>query len=159
MGNKSNSAQKRHEINDFDKVNEINEIEDIQTNKGQKMKSSPPKVVVGIDMGTSGIGYAYSFYNNQNQIILSDFNCQSPDKKVPTEIILDKDLNDVLAFGNECLGYILFHDKNIYEYFKNIKMNLYKKIYIIKSTNGKEANIENIFAKILKKFLLKLFRK
>ena len=34
-------------------------------------------------------------------------------------------------------------------YFKNIKMNLYRKIYKIKSTNGTEADIEFIITKIL----------
>ena len=106
-------------------------------------------MVVGIDFCTSGIGYAYSFYNNQSNIIVSDFIGQSSDKKIPTEIILDKNLEDVLAFGHQCMGYIKSHDKDTYEYFKNIKMNLYKKIYTIKSTNGKEADIENIIAKIL----------
>ena len=110
------------------------------------------KVVVGIDFGTSGIGYAYSFSgDNPNSIILSDFHGQSADNKVPSEIILDNYLNDVLAFGSECKGYIRTHNKTEYEYFKNIKMNLYHKIYTIKSTNGKEANIESIISKILKK--------
>ena len=109
-------------------------------------------VVIGIDFGTSGIGYAYSFSgDNPNSIILSDFHGQSADNKVPSEIILDNYFEDVLAFGNECKGYIRTHDKTEYEYFKNIKMNLYHKIYTIKSTNGKEANIELIISKILKK--------
>ena len=109
------------------------------------------KVIVGIDFGTSGIGYAYSFSSdNPNSIILSDFHGQGADNKVPSEIILDHYLEDVLAFGAECKGYIGTHDKSEYEYFKNIKMNLYHKKYTIKSTNGKEANIELIITKILK---------
>ncbi len=45
--------------------------------------------------------------------------------------------------------YIWTHlDKNKYEYFKNIKMNLYHKKYKIKSTNGKETDIELIIYKI-----------
>ena len=109
------------------------------------------KVVVGIDFGTAGIGYAYGFSNQLDKIILSNFHGQISDNKVPSEIILDNYLEDILAFGAECKGYIRTHDKNSYEYFKNIKMNLYKKIYKIKSTNGKEANIETIISKILKK--------
>ena len=50
-----------------------------------------------------------------------------------------------------CKHYIKTHDKDTYQYFKNIKMNLYNKIYTIKSTNGKEAFIEDIISKILKK--------
>ena len=55
----------------------------------------------------------------------------------------------VLAFGAECKKYITNNEKNKYEYFKNIKMNLYKKIYKIKSTNGNECDIEYIITKIL----------
>jgi hypothetical protein len=166
MGNKSHKSKiniekyqkiKFNDNNDINNIyeidngiNNINEVSEIKISKNRKINKPPPKIVVGIDLGTSGIGYAYGFYNNQNNIIVSDFTGQSSDKKVPTEIILDKDLKDVLAFGHECMGYIKSHDKDTYEYFKNIKMNLYKKIYIIKSTNGKEANIENIIAKILK---------
>ena len=128
------------------KIYENDEINQIKINE---INSLPPKIVVGIDFGTSGIGFAYSFYKNQEKIILSDFNGQKPESKVPTQIILDKDLKDVLAFGDECSKYIKSHDKNTYEFFKNIKMNLYKKIYIVKSTNGKEANIEKIITKIL----------
>ena len=108
-----------------------------------------PQIVVGIDFGTSGVGYAYAFSNNITNIISSDFNGQSKDKKVPTEIILDTNLEDVLAFGEKCKDYIIAYDKNNYMYFKNIKMNLYRKIYKIKSTNGTEADIEFIITKIL----------
>ena len=121
--------------------------------QGNQINNNPPtKVIVGIDFGTSGIAYAFSFLNNQKQIFLSDFEGQSADKKIPTEIILDNEFNEVLAFGHECSGYIkCHHQKNSYEYFKDIKMNLYRKIYKIKSTNGKEADIEIIILKILKK--------
>ena len=49
-----------------------------------------------------------------------------------------------------CL-YISSKDKDTYQYFKNIKMNLYKKQYFIKSSNGKEADIEIIISKLLNK--------
>ena len=107
------------------------------------------KVVVGIDFGTSGIGYAYGFSGQIDRIFLSNFHGQSEDNKVRSEIILDNYLQDILAFGNECNGYANTHEKNTYEYFKNIKMNLYKKIYTIKSTNGKEADIQLIITKII----------
>ena len=114
------------------------------------IENTPPKIVVGIDFGTVGIGYAYSFYENQKNIILSDLKDQL-DNKVPTEIILDNDLNDVLAFGNECAGYIRAYPKESYQYFKNIKMNLYNKIYKIKAINsGKEADLKDIITLILK---------
>ena len=104
-------------------------------------------VVIGIDFGTSGIGYAYSFSNKIDKIIVSNF----LDNKIPSEIILDNYLQDILSFGDMCKHYIKTHDKDTYQYFKNIKMNLYNKIYTIKSTNGKEAFIEEIISKILKK--------
>ena len=58
------------------------------------------KVVVGIDFGSSGAGYAYSF-NNQEDIILGYFKGQGVDIKVPTQINLDSNLN-VLSFGVKC---------------------------------------------------------
>ena len=73
--------------------------------------SSNEKAIVGIDFGTSGIGYAYSLINNNEQIFISDFEGQSADKKVPSEIILDTNMKDVLAFGAECKKYILTHKK------------------------------------------------
>ena len=109
------------------------------------------KIVVGIDFGTSGIGYAYGFSENIDKIFLSNLHLQKSENKVPTEIVLDNNLIDILAFGNECKSFISTHEKDKYEYFKNIKMNLYHKIYLIKSTNGKEVDIELIIFKILKK--------
>lgn len=82
-------------------------------------------------------------------IFLSDFSEQSFVHKVPSEIILDKDLECILAFGNECKSYIKTHEKNKYEYFKNIRMNLFKQNYFIESTNGKRAEKEIIISKIL----------
>ena len=130
-------------INDFSSV-----IKPL--NKKSKIKEdNTPNIVVGIDFGTSGVAYAFGFKNNLNNIFSSIFDGQEKDKKVPTEIILDTNLKFVLAFGNECKGYISRYDKKDYEYFRNIKMNLYKKIYKIKSTNGKEVDIELIITKIL----------
>ena len=133
----------------FNIINEFNSVKKPLNKKDMINEDSTPKVVVGIDFGTSGVGYAFGFSNNKSNIFLSNFDGQEKDKKVPTEIILDTDLNFVLAFGNECKGYISRYDKKDYEYFKNIKMNLYKKNYKIKSTNDKEADIEFIITKIL----------
>ena len=110
------------------------------------------QIVVGIDFGTSGIGYAFDFDGGTPLSIMhSNLPGQNDNHKVPTEIILDHDLKDVLAFGAECKGYIGTHDQSEYEYFKNIKMNLYHKKYTIKSTSGREANIELVISKLLKK--------
>ena len=139
MGNNSSKNKKKKEIKQIIQPNQINLINNKKS----------PKIVVGIDFGTAGIGYAYSLCDNKKNIILSDLTDQI-DNKVPTEIILNNDLKFILAFGNECSSYInTHHDKNTYQYFKNIKMNLYKKKYIIKSTNGVEENIENIISKLL----------
>ena len=136
--------------------NNINNINNIFNEMDTPLKSinkidliDNPKIVVGIDFGTSGVGYAYGFDNNITNIFSSDFSGQSKDKKVPTEIILDTELKEVLAFGEKCKEYIIAYDKNNYEYFKNIKMNLYRKIYKIKSTNGREVDIEFVIYKIL----------
>ena len=62
------------------------------------------EVVVGIDFGSSGSGYAYSFYNKDdiNHGIIFGANV---DNKVPTEIILD-DKNFIIQFGAECKQYL-----------------------------------------------------
>ena len=156
MGNHHNNNQlKRIEENEENIknnnniLNSINQIQMTPMNKINLIPKQEPKIVVGIDFGTAGIGYAYAFNDNKKNIILSDLKDQL-DNKVPTEIILDNDLENVLAFGNECSSYIRAYSKENYEYFKNIKMNLYKKKEFIKSTNGKEITIEKIISKILK---------
>lgn len=108
-------------------------------------------VIVGIDFGTAGIGYAFSFEDDPSKIIQSDFPGQSQGKKVPTEIILSPDSKLIYAFGLECNEYIKGNDDTKYEYYRDIKMNLYKKMYKIKSTNGKEEDIELIISKLLEK--------
>ena len=117
---------------------------------GNNSNNTSPDYVVGIDFGSAGIGYAYG--HNPDNPILSNLEGQV-DNKVPNEIILNNDLNEILAFGNECSKYINSHQDNRenYQYFKDIKMNLYKKQYYIKSTNDKEVDIEKVIAKILEK--------
>ena len=138
MGNKSSNSKEDNQIKQSIQLNKIN-------------SNKPPKIVVGIDFGTAGIGYAYSLCDDKKNIILSDLKDQC-DNKVPTEIILDNSLKFILAFGNECSGYInSHHNKDTYQYFKNIKMNLYKNKETIKSTNGKEINIEVVISFLLRK--------
>jgi hypothetical protein len=52
------------------------------------------EVVVGIDFGSSGSGYAYSFMD-EHKLYHLDIEGVDVDKKIPTEIILD-DKNNVL---------------------------------------------------------------
>lgn len=108
------------------------------------------EVVVGIDFGTSGTGYAFS-YNNEKDIILGKFSEQGIDAKVPTEIILDSKLEKVLAFGHKCQKYIEDNElKNGELFFKNIKMNIYHKTNKIKPYNSsKDYQLVDIIAKIL----------
>ena len=109
------------------------------------------KVVVGIDFGTSGTGYAFS-YNNPKDIRVGRFINQGVESKVPTQIILDSKLEEVLAFGNECSNYInsngLFKKGELF--FRKIKMNIYKGVNMIKPQNSsKEFPLEDVISKIL----------
>ena len=150
MGNKASNSKENNQIKQTEQINKINIIEPIN-DKNNNNINKPPKIVVGIDFGTAGIGYAYSLCDNKKNIILSDLKDQC-DNKVPTEIILDNNLQFILAFGNDCSVYISsHHNKDKYQYFKDIKMNLYKKNDKIKSTNGEEIDIEIIISYLLTK--------
>ena len=95
------------------------------------------EVVVGIDFGSSGSGYAYSFYN-KNDINHGNIFGANVDNKVPTEIILD-DQNLIIQFGAECKQYLKEKGINVGHYFKDIKIQLYNKNKFIKAKNsGKE---------------------
>lgn len=107
------------------------------------------EVVVGIDFGSSGTGYAYS-YNNKEDIIMGKFPGQGIDAKVPSQIILNSSM-EILAFGEDCKKYIddgrLRHNDLV---FKKIKMNLYEDKKTITSDNGSSTfPIEDIIAKVL----------
>lgn len=107
------------------------------------------KVVVGIDFGSSGTGYAYSF-NKADDIILGTFSGQGAGAKVPTEIILDSNLS-VLAFGFKCEDYIK-ENKLIHEelHFKKVKMNLYSNNnFIVPENSSKKFHLYLIISKIL----------
>ena len=135
--------------NNNNKIN-INK-NNINNKNDNKNNNKSPKIVVGIDFGTAGIGYAYSLCDNKKNIILSDLKDQC-DNKVPTEIILDNKYKYILAFGNECSEHINSNNnKETYQYFKDIKMNLYKNNDKIKSSNGSEIDIELIISFILTK--------
>ena len=108
------------------------------------------KVVVGIDFGSYGCGYAYSFMN-ENKIYHSDIDGADVDKKVPTEIILD-DKNQILQFGAKCKEYLKNKGLNAGHYFKGIKMHLYQQKTTIKSSNSnKELSLQIVIEKVLEK--------
>ena len=52
-------------------------------------------------------------------------------KKILAQIILDENLENVIAFGNDCDSYIQNNPPNSYNHFTKIKMNLYHKQYKI----------------------------
>ena len=110
------------------------------------------QIIIGIDFGTSGLCYAYGALNNdrRKEIALGHFEGQGRNNKISNEIILDDELETVLAFGNLCDSFLSStHDFN-FHHFKNVKMNLYKRIYKVKATNSdKEADIEYIIYLIL----------
>ena len=105
-------------------------------------------VVLGIDFGSSGCGFAYSFMD-EKKIYHMDTLGSDADKKVPTEIILD-DNNFVLHFGPKCKEYLKENGVNSGHYFKGIKMHLYQKKATIKSSNSsKTLPIKIVIQKIL----------
>ena len=103
------------------------------------------EVVVGIDFGSWGTGYAYSF-KNPSIIELGKFPGQNTSIKVPTEIILDNKLQNVILFGAECSNRVLKDDEL---YFKRIKMSLYYNLdYISPENNSTTYPLDKIIAKV-----------
>lgn len=76
-------------------------------------------VVVGIDFGSSGSGYADSFMNDKD-INHGYIYGSNVDNKVPSEIILD-DNDIVFQFGIGCKQYLKEKGLNTGHYFKDIK--------------------------------------
>ena len=108
------------------------------------------EVVVGIDFGSSGSGFAYSYFD-KNKIIHGQIFNASVDYKVPTEIILD-DNNYTLQFGGECVKYLKEKGLSTGHYFKGIKMHLYEnKNTIISNNTGKELPLKLVIQRVLEK--------
>ena len=114
------------------------------------MSNKNYEVVVGVDFGSSGSGYAYSFMNDAN-INHGYITGGSVDNKVPTEIILSDDYQ-ILEFGKDCKQYLKEKGLNSGNYFKGIKMNLYSKFKYIKAqNNGKSFELAKVIEKCLEK--------
>ena len=77
------------------------------------------EAVVGIDFGSSGCGFAYSFMNDKD-INHGSIEGSNVDNKVPTEIILS-DSYQILEFGARCIQYLKEKGVNAGNYFKGIK--------------------------------------
>ena len=106
------------------------------------------EVVVGIDFGSSGSGFAYSYFD-KNKIIHGQIYGASVDYKVPTEIILD-DNNYVIQFGADCVKYLKEKGLETGHYFKGIKMELYEnKRYITSINSGKVLPLKLVIQKVL----------
>ena len=109
------------------------------------------EVVVGIDFGTSGSGFAYAYKNNPNEINHGVIHGANADNKVPTQIILD-DNDKTIKFGVECTEYIRKNGLNEGHYFKDIKMNLYEKKTIIQAQNSeKKLELKFVIQRIMEK--------
>ena len=118
-------------------------------------KARRNQIVIGVDFGSCGITFAYGFLDDpKKEINPGRFTEQGINNKVSTEIIISEDYSKVLCFGNECQKFLSSTQDKKYHHFKNIKMNLYKKIYKIKANNDnekvKEVDIEKIITIILK---------
>ena len=108
------------------------------------------EVVVGIDFGSSGTGFAYSYFD-KNKIIHGQIYGASVDYKVQTEIILD-DQNYVIQFGADCVKFLKEKGLSAGHYFKGIKMELYEnKSTIIAKNSGKELPLKLVIQKALEK--------
>ena len=108
------------------------------------------EVVVGIDFGSSGSGFAYSFMNEAS-INHGNIYGANVDNKVPTEIILDNSYN-ILEFGSGCKQYLKEKGMNAGNYFKGIKMHLYSKKNEIESSNSKiKLPLKIVIKKVLEK--------
>ena len=106
------------------------------------------EVVVGIDFGSSGTGFAYSYFD-KNKIIHGQIYGASVDYKVPTEIILD-DKNYVIQFGADCVKFLKEKGLETGHYFKGIKMELYEnKSTITAKNSGKELPLKLVIQKVL----------
>ena len=114
------------------------------------MESSSKEVIVGIDFGSSGSGFAYSFMN-ENNIVHGEILGADTDKKVLTEIILNDRL-EILEFGSRCKTFLKEKGLDQGDYFKDIKMHLYKETPCIKASNtGKTLPITIVIEKVLLK--------
>ena len=109
------------------------------------------EVVVGIDFGSSGSGFAYAFKDSEEEIIHGSIPGANVDNKVPTEIILN-DENETIKFGIDCISFLKEKGLKAGHYFKKIKMLLYEKKTSIEAKNtGKILPLKLVIQRILEK--------
>ena len=109
------------------------------------------QIIIGIDFGTSGLCFSYgTLINGHIEPHIGHFDGQGRDNKILNEIILDDNLTQVLAFGNDCNSFLCSAHNCKFHHFKNIKMNLYNNLDKVKALNSdKEVDIEYIIKLIL----------
>ena len=109
------------------------------------------QIIIGIDFGTSGLCFSYgTLINGDIEPHIGHFDGQGRDNKILNEIILDDNLTQVLAFGNDCNSFLCSAHNCKFHHFKNIKMNLYNNLDKVKALNSdKEVDIEYIIKLIL----------
>ncbi len=113
------------------------------------------KAYVGIDFGTSGTTFSYWFpksnSDDKESIKVKKWEGKGTANKTNTEIILDENLDNILAFGKECDTFINQGKKN-FLYFSNIKMYLYQNQKEIPDNYSKgKYSIVKVISKILEK--------
>jgi hypothetical protein len=110
---------------------------------------------IGIDFGTSGTTFSYWFPTSnleQGSISVKKWPKVGTSNKMETEIIVDENFGEILAFGNkECSGYVK-NPKKKFLYFSNVKMYLYNnKMEITDNYSNKKYSLIKVISKFLEK--------
>ena len=111
---------------------------------------------VGIDFGTSGTTFSYWLPKtnlDQGNISVKQWAGIGTANKMETEIILDKNFNEILAFGRRDCSNFVKNSNEKYFYFSNVKMYLYKNE---KEITDNYSNEKYPLNKVISKFLEKI---
>ena len=110
---------------------------------------------IGIDFGTSGTTFSYWFPTSnleQGSISVKKWPKVGTSNKMETEIIVDENFGEILAFGNkECSQYIK-NPKKKFLYFSNVKMYLYNnEMEITDNYSNKKYSLIKVISIFLEK--------
>jgi len=111
---------------------------------------------VGIDFGTSGITFSYSFdsdIENKDFIQVKKWEGEGTANKTNTEIILDDNLKNIIAFGKSGCSQKINDGIKKSLHFSNIKMYLYQDREFIPASYSHDIYPLNI---VISKFLEKM---
>lgn len=111
---------------------------------------------VGIDFGTSGTTFSYWFpksnLDDTESIKVKKWEGEGTANKTSTEIILDENLKNILAFGRRDCETFINQGKKNFLYFSDIKMYLYKNQKDIPDNYSKgKYSIVKVISKILER--------